>query len=327
MIHNRLPQWRHLAHQKGLTLIELLLAMALGLIVTLASISLLLTSKSGYVTIDDMSRIEENGQLAIDTITRAVYQAGFVDWSSNSTYLVERTMSPSVIGFDNTTLIATVPDITSPVIPGVHGSDVLAIRFFGSGIDIADNTIVDCAGYGIAAPPSQNAAHNDTNGKGRGWSIFYVEADADGEPELRCKYRDQNKWHAITLVRGVESFQVLYGIDSKHTGFADQFVTATEIHRLDAQHTGSTPDSYAHTWWRNVIAVRVALLLRGMDNMSIRTAPRTYHLFGEAYSKQDASKDEASIDTATLSPDVQQRMRKIVGSTIQLRNTISPRMP
>ncbi len=314
--------------QNGLTLIELLLAMALGLIVILASISLLISSKSGYLTLDEMSRVEESGRFALEPISPSVRQAGFVNWGGEENpFIVEKEMSANISGYDNSKLNATMPDLSSLTTPGVYGSDVLGIRFFGSGTaKKADGTILDCAGFPVPHPPSQEAAQRDIDGKGRGWSIFYVDLSADGEPELRCKYQYERKWNSTPVVRGVESLQVLYGIDKNSNGFPDYFLTATQIRLMDDQHKSSSQEKNAHTWWKNVVAVRIALLVRGTQNMPSPRENHTYHLFGEAYTNNADNQDKASFSDNDFSPDVQQRMRKVFETTIILRNKTPPRI-
>jgi type IV pilus assembly protein PilW len=312
----------------GLSLIELLLAMALGLIVTLASISLLISSKSGYQTLDEMSRVEESGRYALETIARAIRQAGFVNWGGEENpFVVEKAMSPNITGYDNSRLSASTPELTSPITPGVLGSDVLAVRFFGAGTaDKADGTIIDCAGFPVAHPPSREAARHDSNGQGRGWSIFYVDTSADGEPELRCKYQYQRAWRSAPLVRGVESFQVLYGVDKNSNGFADHFLTANQIRLMDDQHKGSSQDAHAHSWWKNVVAVRIAVLVRGTQNIVSAKTEHTYHLFGEAYTKTAGHDDHVAFNSDAFAAETRQRPRKVFETTIVLRNKTLPRV-
>lgn len=316
-------------YQHGLTLIELLLAMALGLIVTLASISLLISSKAGYLTLDEMSRVEESGRFAIETISRAVRQAGFVNWGGEENpFVVEKSMSPNITGFDNSTLHPGTPALSSNMTPGVNSSDVLGVRFFGSGTaKKADGTIIDCAGFPVAHPPSRQAVlHDEDDGQGRGWSIFYVAFSPDGEPELRCKYRYKRQWSSAPIVRGVESFQVLYGIDKNSNGFPDYFLTATEIRLMDDQHKGSSQDHNAHTWWKNVVAIRIALLIRGAQDMPSAAQHPTYHLFGSAYTQTAGNQDKAAFSENDFTPDSKRRMRKVFETTIVLRNKTPPRI-
>lgn len=318
-----------LHHQRGLTLIELLLAMALGLIVTLAAISLLISSKAGYQSVDEMSRIEESGRFALDTIARAVRQTGFVNWSAeDAPFIVESKMSANIVGYDNSRLQQTSPGVTSPLTPGVNGSDVLGLRFFGSGTaNKADGSILDCAGYAIAHPPSHEAAERDINGQGRGWSIFYVDLSEDGEPELRCKFQYQNTWSSIPVIRGVESFQVLYGIDKNNNGFPNSFLTATQINLMDDQTKRSSRDKNAHTWWKNIVSVKIALLVRGTQNsQSLPHVNHTYHLFGEAYTKIAGNQDKAAFGNNDFDANTRNRPRKVFETTIVLRNKTPPRI-
>jgi type IV pilus assembly protein PilW len=199
----------------GLSLPELMVALAIGMMLVLASISLLLAVRSAYLLHDDRARLEENGRFALELISRAVRQAGYRDWGVAGSGAAA--LQP-VTGLDARSLKDAADGMAGPYGSTVNGSDVLALRFEGSGEGGGDGAIQNCAGAAVGADGGQG-----------GWSIFYIANDAGGEPELRCKYRGPSGWKSDALVRGIEGFQVLYGMAAQPGAAPARFVSATAI--------------------------------------------------------------------------------------------------
>lgn len=64
-------------HQKGLSLIELLIAMLLGLILMAGALQMMLSSQEIYKTTDTLSRIQENGRFALNFLAKDIRMAGY----------------------------------------------------------------------------------------------------------------------------------------------------------------------------------------------------------------------------------------------------------
>lgn len=64
--------------QRGLSLIELMVSITLGLLLTAAVVQIFLSSRGVFRTQDSMSRLQENGRFAIDLMTKDIRMAGFV---------------------------------------------------------------------------------------------------------------------------------------------------------------------------------------------------------------------------------------------------------
>jgi type IV pilus assembly protein PilW len=177
---------------------------------------------------------------------------------------------------------------------------VLALRFGGSGGGGGDGSVNTCAGFSVGAGQ-------------QGWSIFYVGASAGGLPELRCKYRGANNWSAEAVVGGVDSFQVLYGIDTDPVpdGQANRFVTASAINGMDAgAHSAN---------WKRVVSIKVSLALHGAHRSKRVHAPGVLHLFGAAYSALGGD-EGVRVDPAAMAPALRERERRTFSSIITLRN-------
>lgn len=309
----------------GVTLVELMVSITLGLFVVMAATALLVSAKSSYVAQDEDNRIRDAGRYGIETISRAVRQAAYENWDTLTAPVVTSpTMTANVAGLDAARLIGTDEGISLPLSSKVNGSDLLALRFFGSGNGgTADGAIVNCAGFGVAAVKDVASADAD-----RGWSIFYVAEATGGEPELYCKYRGEKGWASDAIARGVESLQVLYGVDTDGNGLPNQLMTASALNALDealvldgADATAQAADKNRKTHWKKVVLIKAALLVRGEQNVSGIVAEKEYDLFGSDYSAAHAATDKGvHINVAGLSKAVRNRNRKIFSVTIQLRN-------
>ncbi len=314
-----------LSHQRGWTIIEMMIAITLGLFILLATTGLLLSSKTGYVMQDQNATIHETGRYAIEVLSRSVRQAGYENWNSGSMPLLTGAdFSANVIGLDAMTLKKTTAGLEGATTTDVvNGSDVLALRFFGESAYGEDGAILNCAGLAVVGPGSIQTADQE-----RGWSIFFVAKDSAGEPELRCKYQSKTSWNADAIARGVESFQVLYGIDADGNGLPEQFLSADKIDALDDQLlllgdnaiTRAT-DRNRKTNWKKVRVIKFALLVRGSQVVRDDALASEYNMFGVEYSNAHATTDKGvRIREDTLPIASRNRIRKIFTHTIQLRN-------
>ena len=314
----QITKQRHKTNQYGLTLVEIMISLTIGLFLILLITGVVIQSKSTQAAQIDLSVMQDTARLALDNISRNIKQAGYTNYDKADTpFIVSDEMSPNVIGFDAKSVAAKTANISQLVASNNNSSDIIALRFFGSG-QPADNTVLNCAGFAEAEPTNRADVS-----AGRAWSIYYVALDV-GEPALFCKYRGNNEgnFQAYAIARGVESFQVLYGINRSSPGnsITEQFLTATEITALD---TGiSTAELNKKTHWKKITAIKVALLIRGNSNSRADNETTHHHLFGQAYSNANAGKDAGStIDEAKLSKSNQKRLRKIYSTTIQLNNS------
>jgi type IV pilus assembly protein PilW len=308
--------------QRGLTIIEMMIALAIGLLIMFTLTHLLLSGKTGYTTQDQIVGLQESGRYATEILSRAIRQAGYQDMSHNVQF-VSTDLSANVDGYDAMTLKKNTEGLTSPSSSGVvNGSDVLALRFFGDGVD-GSGAIINCAGLSVPAITSADSAEQD-----RGWSIFFVAKDGADEPELRCKYKTKTGWNADAIARGVESFQVLYGVDLYGDGAPDQFINASEVDALDGKlalvgnnAVARLTDLNRKTHWKKIRSIRFSLLVRGSQKARDDALSDEYHLFGPEYSRLHASADKGvQFSGKTLPAVTRGHIRKIFTQTIQLRN-------
>jgi type IV pilus assembly protein PilW len=311
--------------QRGLTLVELMIALAVGSLVVLLASVLLSIGNGAFANQSESVALDDGGRFAIEAITRSIRQAAFVNWDiDGSASEMWSSSSASVAGLDARTLTKTSEGILDPRTDVVNGSDILALRFAGAGpAPLGDGSIVNCAGFGVPASAKESE---------RGWSIFYVGRGDDGETELRCKYRGKNSWNADAIVRGVDSFQVLYGVDtdSAPDGVANAYLTATALNQLDdtlglvgSSQQERDRDFNRKTHWKRVTSIRIGILLHGQRNTRSSDPPVNYDLFGLTYSAMHGMRDQGTrISESQMTPELKGRNRQLVSATIVLRNPL-----
>lgn len=330
----RPSQFAHCRSQTGLTLVELMISITLGLLVVLAATSLVVSTKSLFITQTDGNETQDTSRFALDNISRSLRQIGFVNYDfNNSPQITPATASADIVGFDAYKVKASTTDVATKDGSGPNFSDLLAIRFFGSGaVGNGDGTMSNCAGFSVPAPVSSSTADQD-----RGWSIYYVANNANDEPELYCKYYNSvdNAWSAQAIAKGVESFQVLYGVDTTDYSVkvpvpvpSIKLIPATDINTLDDALVlvGATPEEKAQdknrkTNWKKVVFIKVAILTRGKENARGDVTTSKYNLFGPDYAAANGTNDKGTtINEVDLPAGTLNKVRKVYTATVQLRN-------
>jgi type IV pilus assembly protein PilW len=313
------------SRQGGLTIVELMVSLGLGLLVAAAAMALLLSSKASYVVHDEAALLQETGRYATEVMARGLRQAGYENWGRDASAILNTPeVSASIAGLDARSLKETETGIDFPLMKSINGSDVLAIRFIGTGArPNGDGMTLNCGGFGVAEPMDLEVD--------RGWNIFYVAADKSGEPELRCKYFGKTAWTSEAIARGVESLQVLYGIDTDADGMPNQFLKAATIHDLDQALVlvGNNAferniDRNRKTHWKKVVVVKLAFLVRGSQDAYMGTLASQYDLFGSHYADLNGAHDIGTrIKVESLPSSTRKRLRKVFSLTVQLRTHVA----
>ncbi len=144
----------------------------------------------------------------------------------------------------------------------------------------------------------------------KAYYIGAADADGDGTPETPGLWEidfSSGTSNAQTreLLRGVENMQVLYGVDTipDPTRRADQYVSADNV--------TSTANG-----WQDVVAVRVALLVRTNEEI-----PQTGPGAGNPPITM-LSADTGAGNTLRITPQNDRRARRVFSTTVAIRNLI-----
>lgn len=250
-----------------------MIASALSMGVMLAALRVVGLSAGHYLRAEQEAILQDHAAYIFELLGASLQQAGHVDATQPMSAIPARTLQRAVTGLDNVSL----PAVT-PVLEGAlrGDSDALAIHFAGDPSGRQRN----CAGM----PVTEAGTIEDD----RGWSVFHVGVDAQGEPELRCKHRGDAGWVSQAVVSGVMSFQVLYGLDRDGDGLPNDFVSASRLQALDAATAAEV------SLWTRIVAVRIGMLLRSTQPIPGLPAPHRFTLFGDAYAASYGAADPGS---------------------------------
>ena len=138
-------------HQHGFSIIEMMIALLVGLILMSGIIDIFLSSRQTSSLQMSLSNIQQNGRLAINTLTTDIRMADYSGCYSNLSDGLENTLnnqtsfawdlSSTLQGFNNVNSSFTISDSNSGgVISGIlEGTDVLVIKGMTDGIPISTN--------------------------------------------------------------------------------------------------------------------------------------------------------------------------------------------
>jgi type IV pilus assembly protein PilW len=344
--------------QRGFSIVELMVAMAISLVLFAGALTIYLTSKGTYVDNERLARLQETGRIALDLIERDLRSTGVhvcnrlppvPDEMSN------RLASPDsmawdftrpIVGYDgdaSTWATGGGPAFDAAFVPAaLPGSDVLVLRVparvgptlrlrtrpasFTAALEIAAPgageepvagdimAITDCdriAYFQVSAYDANTRTIEHAQGAASGVPgnvddslefefnvgpqatshllplqtvAYYLRTGADGTPAL---WRRVGRAPPEELLPGVERLQLMYGEDDDLDLAVDEYRNARDVRD-----------------WRNVVSVRVALLIRTPAEDGALPDSRTYTL----------------LDADEYDPDDERLQRVVYTTTVSIRN-------
>ncbi|MCA1324867.1 PilW family protein [Herbaspirillum sp. alder98] len=280
---------------RGFTLIEMMVSLATGLLVVLSAGALLHQAHAVYLDLDDAALVQETGRLSLSHLRTVLSQANHLPWERalQSTSPVLRT--GGLRGLDDRRNAAALDpqknNFDAGTERGINQSDILMIGFFGSP-DVGH--VASCGSGAITSKRGDGNAGSDGR---RSWVIYFIRQTGNNEPELHCRYHNAKGGIGKDAVAsGIESMQVLYGVDSDTVNGADRWYSASQM----------TP-----ALWRRVRLVRIALLVRGRHFNDRGGAAHSFDLLGPG-------PQTVSIATDKHPP----RLRAVFETTVMLRNAV-----
>ncbi len=305
---------------RGLSLVELLVALLLGVVLSFAAMQFYLQSRRNALYDEELARLQENGRYALRLLAHELGMAGYL-----ATLPPGETVRPALSGsacFDHLLAAATPVELLDDVdrggagaghvlpadcLPGrqVPGSDVLLTRRTADSPSIAE-------GERLRSLDSQSlylgwtaAGGHPTLVRGTGAGAFdelweylpqllflrdYSVAPGDGIPTL-CRRRPGRSANRMAptecLVEGIENLQLEFGIDTDADGQVERFLSA-----------GSPPAL------RPARLARIHLLVRSLHPVAGHVDRRAHRL-----------------GNTLLAPRGDAYLRLVLQTTVLLRNT------
>jgi len=189
---------RALSKQFGMGLIELLIAMTIGLIIIGGMLSVLYSTRSTSLAQSGLSQLQDDERLALTMLTNTLQGAGYFPNPLTSTLTTELPANSTFLNAGQ-----SVAGSTGAAAPG----DTLIVRYEAG---TADGTL-DCNGRGNTS----------------GANLVLVNTfSVDANNNLICSV---NGAAAQALAASVQNFQVFYGVDTNGDGSADRYIAATAM--------------------------------------------------------------------------------------------------
>lgn len=120
------------AGQRGISLVELMVAMTLSLVLLAGVVQVFSASKTSYRVVDGLSRLQENGRFAIEYLARETRMAGYGGCSNPDLFTLRQNITAAPVGA-SFTLADMVGGLDNVSGAGVKaGTDTLIVRYGSS---------------------------------------------------------------------------------------------------------------------------------------------------------------------------------------------------
>lgn len=249
--------------QKGMTLIELMLAGLLGMIVAYFVMNIMATSSRTSMQSDGQAQAQENGRFIIGWLQAEARKAGYTP-----DFTLPRTQPfADICATGGPTPPANGANCTFET--STASSDRLAIRRMYSAATPSLKASSDCTGADLgAAGVAEGDVVIDVYWVEQNYSSGSSANDDNYDDVLRCvTYSEAGAPlnSSQVIASGIEGLQVLYGqysvADPDGTPNVSRYVPADQV-----------------TDWNNVLAVRIAILTRSFTQDVVQNATRSYIL-------------------------------------------------
>ena len=306
------------ARQRGLTIVEILVALLVSLILIAGVIQIFVGTRQTYRFQDALARVQENGRFAVATIGRDLRLAGFVGCTTLVS-VAPNAVPPLAVNYSRDTYISGLAPAGLGQAPG---TDVVTLRMLEPGmmrlsvdmpnppnlVTVEANTQGLQVGDVAAVADCNNVDLFTVNTVGGGAGAITVEPNdalrvayvagaelgryrevtyyiADGASGQRALWRRDDGVDA-ELIDGVEDLWMRYGEDLDNDGAPDAYVAAAAV--ID---------------WSRVRSVRFSLLLASAED-NVTGGPQPVNFRGAALVPADG------------------RYRQVLTSTVGLRNRL-----
>ncbi|MDD2712461.1 MAG: PilW family protein [Simplicispira sp.] len=281
--------------QRGVTLIELMVGLSIGLLVVTVAMGTLMISRGISGSVSDASGLQQQGAYILRVIGQQLRQAG-------SLYL-----NPDPVGGASTDVLSTVAfEIKAdPVtvegktgnsfeqkdtLSGTSNTLTIGFRRYQDNVFLADNATSSVIGTDFLARNCVGAPSKSSTDQ-RVESIFTFNSDT-----LRCQGNS-----VVTpqpIAQNVAQFQVTYMVQiSDATGTKVQYTKGSDM-----------PAAADDPTWRHVQGVQVCLVLYGSESITMPA--------GSSYTDCEGT----SVDMTTLIGNRNNRMHLLFRNTFQLRS-------
>jgi type IV pilus assembly protein PilW len=295
-----------IARARGVSLIELMVSLVIGLLLMAGAVSVYLQSKSTYTTSEAVARLQETGRYALSVIEPDVRLAGFWGMTNRAEGMTNAVADTAIVNNCGAGWIGdgahAIDAINGDGTTGAYtlsctatnratGADVLMIRraaskvaaVSASQVQIQSNRVQATIFKSATLPAGFTAAASQTRDVVA--NVYYV-SQSGTQYSLRRRSLAGSTMVDEEVIPGIQDLQVQFGIDTTNDGNADRY------------------DNPGTVGAGRVVSARIWLLLVA-DNFEVGFSdPATYQYADVSYS--------AFTD---------KRRRILLSKTIRIRNS------
>ncbi len=315
--------------QGGFTLIELMIAMLIGVFLMAGVIQIFLSAKQAYRLQENLSRLQENGRFAMDMIAQDIRMAGYVDTVCllplNAT--MPQTTLQSLLQVTNanatnntnwcSSATGSMACISSIPPSGTNSSPPPTLNTTAPANTTTGNIRTDVIrSYQWISPTNCPAGSLSLNATGSEISYF-IRAD-DSNSNVASLWRYPGSGNAIASaqerVEGIETMSILYGVDT------DLLTTTPDYIPNYYADAGTVPTAD----WAKIVSVRVTLVAVTSD-IGLTDAPQPYTFNGMRFTPPNVCAYNGAITSSCAAPAKSvpdTRIRRVFSSTIAVRNRL-----
>jgi len=322
--------------QQGLTLIEVMIAVVLGIFILTGIIQLFSSNLQHYRLQESLSRLQENGRFAINLITQDIRTAGYMGCIPTDQTIINLLLPADtyevtdfIIGSEAISDSAWSPTLATTGITATSalgGSDIITIRkstsVVGGSITnhaaAADNvTVTDSSNFSVADIVLAENCNQATVFKISAISMAGEIAHDTGSntsADLAQTYEDGLLYKLLSRTYFIRNnaigFPSLYRKDRDNANSEELIEGIESIQVLYGEDTDSTgsPNAYLTaenvTDMNDVISIKISLVARTVED-DLASAPIPYTIFGVTITPTDLV------------------IRRVFSTTITIRNNLS----
>jgi type IV pilus assembly protein PilW len=296
MVKNSNPHFK--AH-KGFSLIELMIAIPISLLVLFAVLKIFTANIHGVSMQNGFSRVQENGRMAIELISRDIRGADYWGCANDSSEITNNLSDTSSVDLDlSDGGIEGSNDVSSLTIDSqnvLDGTDTLTLRgaqsysnvavessmsttsdsitvTSGNSIESGDMILITDCEVGDIFSNTSNTASNATLSSTSSLSTTYDTGAQILSPSSKTYFiaasaSDASVYSlyrsvngsASEMVRGINDLQISYGEDTNSSGSVDKYYDADSVDDMD-----------------DVLTIRIELMSESGNGVSGSSLERTY---------------------------------------------------
>lgn len=273
------------ALQTGLSLIELMIAMLIGLFLLLSISSVYLSNLKSSKARDQYSQLEDNARLALESMSKIIEHTGYAEKvvMFGDKFITQPVVSNQCV-VNNNALFNTF---------GSTADDDSGAKFTGDKIGViylaSTELNVDCTGN--VAPPKCQLGDPLNKGKdpslSRIYNAFFVEQQgSDGKLVCLSSLAVGKQ----VIADNIENMQITYGIDTNGDDLVDQYVDASNV-------PGGN--------WNSILSAQIALLVRSDKEVKDKAEQKTYTLLNKQITAPQGAGNKDRFQRAVFSTTVQ----------------------